>query len=308
LDSSSVAALATGPGGTAPARCLAVTAVYERLLADQERCFSASAARALGLAIQQVPLDDYDAFARWDGDAGPVEPSTEVLSAVMLDLLAVAKQHAGVVLTGDGGDPLLLPGAVVRHVGRVPALELGGGVWRTLRRGLWPPLGLRSGSRRWARAGRVSMPPPWIADRLRRGSDLAARCARAYQRRAPWPEPRGESLSLLASSIWAQTFEAADPNSTALPVELRYPFFDARLVSLALSLPSYPWCISKTVLREAMAGWLPDVIRLRPKTPLAGDVLALRDEGLLTDRQPGTLAAAALAMWLNTAAGRTASV
>jgi len=106
-----------------------------------------------------------------------------------------------------------------------------------------------------------------------------------------------------------------------------------------LSLPSYPWCVDKTVLREAMRGRLPDVIRLRPKTALAGDPLALRawparkvvalikntpgmdayidvqafersaqDPGVLTDRQPGTLAAAALATWLGTAAGRAANV
>ena len=31
------------------------------------------------------------------------------------------------------------------------------------------------------------------------------------------------------------------------------------------------------------------------------------EHGLLTDRQPGTLAAAALATWLGTAAGRTAT-
>jgi asparagine synthase (glutamine-hydrolysing) len=146
-------------------------------------------------------------------------------------------------------------------------------------------------------------------------------------------------LAVLAAPGWPQAFESLDPNTTGLPVELRYPLFDARVVSLALSLPSYPWCVDKTVLREAMRGRLPDVIRLRPKTALAGDPVALRawpagkvvalikntpgmdayidvqafersaqDTGLLTDRQSGTLAAAALATWLGTAAGRTAVV
>ena len=35
---------------------------------------------------------------------------------------------------------------------------------------------------------------------------------------------------------------------------------------------------------------------------------AVQAPGLMTDRQPGTLAAAALATWLGTAAGRTAVV
>ena len=50
----------------------------------------------------------------------PPEPSTEVLSAIMRDLLRRAGRHGAVALTGDGGDPSCLPGAVVRHLGRMP--------------------------------------------------------------------------------------------------------------------------------------------------------------------------------------------
>ena len=193
----------------------------------------------------------------------------------MRDLLLRAGRHAGVALTGDGGDPSLLPGAVVRHVGRVPSVALARGVWQTLRRGQWPPLGLHSGLRRWTAAGRPAA-PSWLAARLRDASDPAARWAAYYERRAPVPAPRGEALAVLSAPGWSQAFESVDPNTTGLPVELRYPFFDARVISLALSLPSYPWCVDKTVLREAMIGRLPEVIRLRPKTALAGDPVALR--------------------------------
>ncbi|HEY6507114.1 MAG TPA: asparagine synthase-related protein, partial [Vicinamibacterales bacterium] len=68
LDSSSVAAMATGPGGARPEQCLAVTAVYDTLFPDQERRFSAVVARALGVEIQHVPVDHYDLFDRWDRD------------------------------------------------------------------------------------------------------------------------------------------------------------------------------------------------------------------------------------------------
>ena len=338
LDSSSVAAMAVGPAGVAVARCVALTAVYDTLFDDEERRFSSATARALGMSIEHLPVDGYDLFARWDGDAGPSEPSTEVLSAIMRDLTLRAGRHARVALTGDGGDPSLLPGAVVRNIGRLPPVQLALGVWRTLRRGLWPPLGARSGVLRRI-AGSGTAPPPWLSARLRRVYDPVGRWA-SYQRRlAPLHEPRGESLAVLARPGWDRSFESADPNTTGLPVELRYPFFDARLMSFALSLPSYPWCVNKTILRDAMAGRLPDEIRLRRKTALAGDPLAVRawpaarlvellrttpgiegyidvdalertshDSGLLTDRQPGTLAAAALATWLHTTAGRTANV
>ncbi len=337
LDSSSVAAAARA-SGLAPDQCLALTAVNDTLFADEERRFSSVTARALGVPIEHVPVDQYELFARWDGDAAPPEPSTEVLSAILRDLLRRAERHGAVALTGDGGDPVLLPGAVVRHLGRMPRGELVRGVWRTMRRSLWPPLGLRSGLLRRAGAGRRE-PPPWLSARLRQACDVPARWTAHHDRRAPLQEPRGEALAVLTSPGWPQSFETADPNTTGLGVELRYPFFDARVVSLALSLPSYPWCVNKTVLREAMRGRLPDAIRLRPKTALAGDPVAARawplrslvallkatpameayvdvgafertahDDGLMTDRQPGTLAAAALATWLNTAAGRTSSV
>ena len=337
LDSSSVAAIAAGPGCSPASRCLAVTAVYDTLFEDSERLFSSMTADALGLPIDHVPVDGYELFSRWDEDAGPPEPTVEPLSAILRDLLLRAGRHADVALTGDGGDPTLLPGAVVRHVGRVPSLTLARGVWQTLKRGLWPPLGLHSGLRRWSGTGRPAA-PSWLSSRLL-ACDPEARWVAYQQRRNPLPAPRGEALSVLRAPGWPQNFESADPNTSGLPVELRYPFFDARVVSFALSLPSYPWCVNKTVLREAMAGRLPDAIRLRPKSALAGDPVALRawparklvalvkgtpamagfidvdaferavenENGLLTDRQPGTLAAAALATWLGTAAGRTAT-
>ena len=114
------------------------------------------------------------------------------------------------------------------------------------------------------------------------------------------------------------------------PVEMRYPFFDVRLVGVALGLASFPFCVNKLVLRRAMRGRLPDAIVQRPKTPLAvqpeafhgqwsvSDAVraiatapgieqyvdiqkfeaAVRPECLFSDRSRGTLAAVSLAMWL----------
>ena len=58
-----------------------------------------------------------------------------------------------------------------------------------------------------------------------------------------------------------------DRNSMAQSVELRSPFLDYRLVSLAFQLPAEwklrgPW--NKYVLREALRGHIPDSVRLRP--------------------------------------------
>jgi asparagine synthase (glutamine-hydrolysing) len=49
---------------------------------------------------------------------------------------------------------------------------------------------------------------------------------------------------------------------------------DLRIVDYLLALPPFPWFLEKTLLREAMVGCLPESVRRRPKTPLAGDPLA----------------------------------
>jgi asparagine synthase (glutamine-hydrolysing) len=58
-----------------------------------------------------------------------------------------------------------------------------------------------------------------------------------------------------------------------VPVEIRYPFLDVRLVSCVLAMPPLPWAVDKHLLRTAMRGILPDAVRLRPKAPLGGDPL-----------------------------------
>jgi asparagine synthase (glutamine-hydrolysing) len=88
-----------------------------------------------------------------------------------------------------------------------------------------------------------------------------------------WPahpiHPRG--YGSLARPLWTHLFEQDDPGATRCLVETRYPFLDLRMVNYLLSLPPFPWCYKKTLVREAMRGRLPERIRTRPKTPLQGD-------------------------------------
>jgi asparagine synthase (glutamine-hydrolysing) len=75
----------------------------------------------------------------------------------------------------------------------------------------------------------------------------------------------------LAFADWRYLFERLDPGVTGHPVEHRQPYMDLRMVRYLLSIPPIPWCSNKHLLRAATKGVLPDVIRQRPKTPLAGD-------------------------------------
>jgi asparagine synthase (glutamine-hydrolysing) len=129
---------------------------------------------------------------------------------------------------------------------------------------------------------------------------------------------------------WTSTFEGLDPGATQRAVELRYPFFDVRLASFTLRLPSFPWCVNKHVLRTAMNGRLPDLVRTRPKTPLITSPLGprgrwptaralelfestpevarfvdvrkfrtmVKSDSLLSSETPAAWAAISLAMWL----------
>jgi asparagine synthase (glutamine-hydrolysing) len=89
---------------------------------------------------------------------------------------------------------------------------------------------------------------------------------------APAPElPPGQTLSVALERAIRQTplphyLRVEDRNSMAHSVESRVPFLDHRLVEHALGLPAR-WKMSdgwnKRVLREAMAGRIPDSVRLR---------------------------------------------
>ncbi len=82
---------------------------------------------------------------------------------------------------------------------------------------------------------------------------------------------RPDAYRLLTVPQWLCIFEKYDPGVTKFPLEVRHPLIDLRLVNYLLSVPPVPWCIKKELLRVAMRGVLPETVRCRPKTPLAGD-------------------------------------
>jgi asparagine synthase (glutamine-hydrolysing) len=234
-----------------------------------------------------------------------------------------------VALAGDGGDPLLLPSTVPRQLGRAPALDVVRGVssllWRYRR---VPLFGLRTRLRRRAHPTAAAL-PAWFSTALLRTYDPHAR-RREVEAEIALEGTRPEALQRMRAAWWPSMFEGLHPAVTGQPVEIRYPFFDRRVIALGLALPSYPWCIDKIVLREAMAGMLPESVRWRPKTPLPVDSVAIRPrwtveqatsvlaaapgierfidvrrfaaavhpDRLLLDSEPGTLAAVSLAVWL----------
>lgn len=84
---------------------------------------------------------------------------------------------------------------------------------------------------------------------------------------------RRTAYEAMVDPCWPNLFEGYDPGVTGVPVEVRHPFFDLRVVSFLLALPALPWCSDKELLREAARGILPDAVRLRRKSPLPADPL-----------------------------------
>src|SRR5262249_50679523 len=107
--------------------------------------------------------------------------------------------------------------------------------------------------------------------------DFVARLRlRERWRDAQQPEPVRDPLRPYAQRTFdhlarvSDLFEMTDTTRIGLPMEMRHPFYDLRFISFCQSLPVVPWCIRKEILRRWLKGRVPEEVRRRPKTPLAG--------------------------------------
>lgn len=89
----------------------------------------------------------------------------------------------------------------------------------------------------------------------------------------------------ILSPMMQSGFEVLDKASAAAGVEARYPFFDVRLVAFCVGLPSSEklrFGQTRSILRRALKGILPDKVRLRQsKTSFHPEIVA----GLITHHQ-----------------------
>ena len=279
LDSSTVAALARNLLGrqSAPFDLRAYSIVYDRLIPDEERYYSGLVASALNIPIHYLPADDYHLYERFEQkDFLPPQPMNHPLLVSWVDLLQLAAGNCRVMFTGEAGDGILYPSA--SYVQKMAkgfrlvklALELG----RCLcHYGQIPPVGLRTGLRRWLSPNGDRPPyPPWLSRDFEARAGLRARWERLISEVEPPQLMREEIYQKLKYPFWQHFFETIfDPGATRLPLEFCHPYFDLRLINFALALPPLPWCVEKILLREAGQDLLPEPVRRRPKVPLAGD-------------------------------------
>ena len=212
------------------------------------------------------------------------EPVHSMTAVVGFRLMKLAREHGvTVVLNGQGSDETIagyptfflhywhtLLGAhryptLLREIGRFAAvhgIKRRQAVQSVLRYGLLWRLGALNGYRRLSGANRRQR----LAQHPQFTPELTAHLP---SERPRYPRNLRESLiEALTESPLPLYLRVEDRNSMAHSVEARLPFMDYRLVSLLFTLPPDqktrgPW--NKYILREAMRGRIPEVVRARPQ-------------------------------------------
>ena len=234
LDSTSIAVIARQQ--TVAVEAFAV--VYDMLIPDEERHYSTLAASGIGVPIHHVDADRYELF---QGKMNQPEPFLiSPLGGQFDELLRLMAANGSVALTGYDGDALMSE-TQPSYLSRVKA--------------------------RIKNQPKQLSYPNWIDESFAKRIDLKDRLReqQVIDRRRP------ATLRALQTKVWAPLFEGYHESSTRLPLEVRHPFIDVRLVDYLLSIPVKPWCVNKHILRCAMKDRLPAAVVDRPKTPLAGD-------------------------------------
>ena len=282
LDSTSLAATAkelSASNGGVP--CIhTYTALYESLVPDREIDYASDAAKYLGLPNRRFAMDHLRPFV-WpeDPDCRLPEPADNPFFAAPFQHFHAVAQDCRVVLSGEGNDNLMYfqmwPYVQELWRNRQWSRLSGEGLrflwirpfpWRGIRARLAGLLGKVSGSDPF---------PPWIAPDFARRLYLNDRWRESGELRMPAAPHavRPKAHASLALPHWTSMFENENAGVTRYPVDVRYPFLDLRLVEYLLALPPFPWFFHKRLLREAMAGKLPESILTRPKTPFRADPL-----------------------------------
>ena len=238
LDSTSIAVIARDQ----IAAMEAFTVVYDELIPDEERHYATVAASSTGIPIHHVRADKYGLF---EGELNQPEPFLiSPFSGQFNELMRLMAANASVALTGYDGDALMNETTGARPF------------WQRIRRIKEKPIEVE-----W---------PQWIDESFAKRINLKERVREAWN--APGVDKRRPaSLRALQTKVWAPLFEGYHESATRLPIEVRHPFIDVRLVDYLLSIPVKPWCVNKHILRCAMKDRLPAAVVDRPKTPLAAD-------------------------------------
>ncbi len=280
LDSSSVAAVAkdVSAKGTQITKIRCYTHVFDSLIPDREGEYAREVGEFLRLPVKFMAADHTQLFEGWDDPEFSLpEPVEDPLFKNFLDSCRNISTDCRVLLSGEGVDNLM-----EFQIWPYAADHRRRGEWQQLLTDLanyfwirpFPWRGIQARLRRIIRKDPdLAVFPVWLNREFVRRANLKSRWKERLEhpvktRAHPIVPKAHASLSL---PIWTRMFEQENAGVTPYPLEVRYPFLDLRVVNYLLAIPPFPWFFEKMILREAMAGRIPERIRMRPKTPFEGD-------------------------------------
>jgi asparagine synthase (glutamine-hydrolysing) len=284
LDSGSLAAtscsLRTKTG--LPNDLHAVTADLRPLFDDEEGEWARLTADHLKISFELSHRGNCLPFSGVENRRVLPEPLANPYWGTYLHLCGRVASKARVFFVGYGGDNVLNSETwsylrYLFHRGRF-AHALTSFAQYILTHGRLPPLraGLRARFRSWLGQAKLEQGyPPWL------NSDFE----RQFQLKERWKELNREPELIhpvhplaylsLTNSYWSLSLDREDADDVGLPLELRFPLFDFKLLGFLLRLPALPWCADKTISRRAMRGSLPEAVLKRPKSPIPHEMLLL---------------------------------
>jgi asparagine synthase (glutamine-hydrolysing) len=275
LDSSSVAALARRNlernGGP---RLLASSFVFPQHPECDEQVYLESLRHELDLEVERINFEQFWSLDGAEDSFRDVDtPFTGWRSCYGELLRRLAVRGGRVLLMGHGADDLLR-GSTLAGLDRLRRGDLsiltqivraarsrGQSVPRALYRVLGKPL-LPSGAARLLRQPTLQA-PPWLLPDFVRRTGLEKRLDTPRQ----FGGAREEIYSNTVGTAWySRIVHWHDRNASRYGIEVRHPFLDRRLFELVLAFPPEEiWepSASKSLLRRAMVGVLPEVVRGR---------------------------------------------
>ncbi|HEX3531554.1 MAG TPA: asparagine synthase-related protein [Thermoanaerobaculia bacterium] len=282
LDSTSIAAVAqrrlresAGPS------LVAYSFVFDQLKECDERPYIRTLAETAGFESHFVPAEDHWLLTGPGSGAVSLEsPFQGWLACHQEGMRFLAGRGARALLTGQGGDDLL-QGSLLTAAERFLEgdLRIVPEVWRYARgrsKSPWKeiyrllarpllPAAFDTGLRRFLRSPLPGRIPEWIAPRLRARTGLDDRMAerRFRPRRAMAQQEIQRHVGLVP---FEERIHWQDRVASAFGLEVRHPFLDRRIAELILAAPAAHLLqlgCYKPLLRQALAGILPDPVRLR---------------------------------------------
>jgi asparagine synthase (glutamine-hydrolysing) len=274
LDSSCLAAIARESG----AHVRAHTTVFDRLMPDRERYYAGAVAKHLGIPIDFEPADDYGWYEAYQRGtiASPDPVHVPVLGPEpRFSTLGAIARHSSIALFGEGPDnamhyewkPYLRHqlkqmhiGHLLRDIASFPFLFRDIPIRKTIVYAFRGRPNTSSSSHAL---------PEWLNRDFAARVDLPKRFREIQLSRNLVHPVRPQGHGSFSLPLWQFIFEGHDPGVTGVPLEVRHPFVDIRMIRYLLALPVVPWCRDKFLMRRALRAHLPSEILLRPKTPLS---------------------------------------